>query len=147
MAEGVSGGARTARIARIGLGVLAVSSLPLGVWAVVAPRSFYDHFPGFGRHWVSPDGPYNEHLLRDFGGLNLALGIFTVCAAVWLLRPMVMAAALAWFASSVPHLLYHVLNLDHFDSTDQVGIVAGLVVAPVIAVVLLAVSRSLPART
>ena len=139
-------GSNATRTARIGLGVLAVSSLPLGAWAVIAQRSFYDDFPGFGRHWVSPDGPYNEHLLRDFGGLNLALGVFTVCAAIWLLRPMVVAAALAWLASSVPHLLYHLFNLQHFDSTDQVGIVAGLVLAPVIACVLLVMARSVPAR-
>src|SRR2546427_9548026 len=118
MADGASKATRTARI---GLGLLAVSAFPLGVCSVVAPRSFYDDFPGFGRHWVSPDGPYNEHLLRDFGGLNLALGVFTVCAAIWLLRPMVLAAALAWLASSVPHVLYHLFNLEHFDSTDQVG--------------------------
>jgi hypothetical protein len=140
-------GFRAALTARIGLVLLALSSFPLGVWAVAAPRSFYDDFPGFGRHWVSPDGPYNEHLVRDFGGLNLALAVVSVCAVIWLARPMVIGAALAWLASSVPHLLYHVLNLHHFDSTDQVGIVAGLVVAPVIAVGLLVMSRALPART
>jgi hypothetical protein len=144
MADGAPNATRTARI---GFGLLAVSALPLGVWAVVAPRSFYDDFPGFGRHWVSPDGPYNEHLLRDFGGLNLALVAFTVCAAVWVLRPMVVATALAWLAYAVPHLLYHVLNLHHYDTTDQVGVLAGLVIAPVIACALLVTSRSLPARS
>ncbi len=70
------------RVSRIGLGLLAVTSIPLGVWAVIAPRSYYDDFPGFGRQWISPDGPFNEHLMRDFGALNLAIGVFTVCAAI-----------------------------------------------------------------
>lgn len=134
------------RVSRIGLALLAVSALPLGAWAVIAPRSYYDDFPGFGRQWISPDGPYNEHLMRDFGGLNLALGVFTVCAAVWLLRPMVIAAALAWLVYPLPHVVYHVLNLDHYDAGDQVGILAGLVMAPVVALVLLVAARSLPSR-
>ena len=38
-----------------------------GLWATLSPRSFYDEFPGGGRAWVAADGPYNEHLVRDFG--------------------------------------------------------------------------------
>ena len=134
------------RVSRIGLGLLAVTSIPLGVWAVIAPRSYYDDFPGFGRQWISPDGPFNEHLMRDFGALNLAIGVFTVCAAIWLVRPMVIAAALAWIVWPLPHLTYHLLNLHHYDATDQIGIVGGLVVGPVVAVVLLVASRGLGAR-
>ena len=37
------------------------------------PAAFYDDFPGLGRMWVAPDGPYNQHLVRDVGELNLAL--------------------------------------------------------------------------
>ena len=132
------------RGSRIGLVVLALLALPLGVWAVIAPRSYYDDFPGFGRHWISPDGPFNEHLMRDFGALNLALGVFTLCAAIWLLRPMVIAAALAWIVYPLPHLTYHLLNLHNYDTTDQVGIIGGLVVAPVVGCGLLVASRSLP---
>jgi hypothetical protein len=139
-------GDTAARVARIGLGLLAVTALPIGVWAVIAPRSYYDDFPGFGRTWISPDGPYNEHLMRDFGGLNLALAIFTVCAAVWLLRPMVIAAALAWIVYPLPHVAYHAFNLDHYDTIDQVGILAGLIVAPIVAIVVLVAARSLPSR-
>ena len=139
-------GDTAARVSRIGLAVLAVTALPIGAWAVVAPRSYYDDFPGFGRAWISPDGPYNEHLMRDFGGLNLALGLFTVCAAVWLLRPLVIAAALAWIVYPLPHVAYHALNLDRYETADQIGILAGLVLAPVIAIVLLVAARSLPSR-
>jgi hypothetical protein len=134
------------KVSRVGLGFLAITSIPIGVWAVIAPRSFYDDFPGFGSHWVSPDGPFNEHLVRDFGALNLAIAVFTVCAAIWLSRPMVIGAALAWIVWPLPHLTYHLLNLHHWDTGDQIGIVAGLVGGPIVAVLLLAAARSLPAR-
>ena len=58
---------------RIIVALLAISALVLGFWAAFDPRGFYANFPGGGRHWVSADGPYNEHLVRDFGSLNLGL--------------------------------------------------------------------------
>jgi hypothetical protein len=84
--------------------------------------------------------------MRDFGALNLALGVFTVCAAIWVLRPMVIAAAGAWIVYPLPHVTYHVLNLDHYDTVDQIGILGGLVLGPLVACALLVVSRSLPSR-
>ncbi len=55
------------------LAVIAIGYAGVGAWAALAPRSFYDDFPGGGRHWVAVDGPFNEHLVRDVGTLNLAL--------------------------------------------------------------------------
>ena len=135
--------ARTARIVRVGLVILAVSGAVVGLWAGLAPRSFYDDFPGFGNPWVSPDGPFNEHLLRDFGAMQLGLVVLTVCALVWFTRPLVAATALAWLAASLPHLAYHVFNTDPYESKDQLGIVGGLAVGPVVAVVLLLAARGL----
>lgn len=60
--------------------LLAVSSLVVGVWQMAAPRAFYDGFPDFGQSWVSVDGPYNEHLPRDVGGVNLALAVVALAA-------------------------------------------------------------------
>jgi hypothetical protein len=54
---------------RTGLAVLCVSQAWLAVWALLAPRSFYDDFAGGGRAWVSLLGPYDEHLVRDVGAL------------------------------------------------------------------------------
>ncbi len=64
---------------RLMLWLLAVSALALGVQAEFTPRAFYDDFP-FGRGWVAMDGRYNEHLIRDFGALNLAIFVLTVGA-------------------------------------------------------------------
>jgi hypothetical protein len=70
------------RVVRITRLVLGIGNIPVGVWATFVPRSFYDDFPGFGRHWVQVDGPYNEHLVRDFGAVNLALAVVTITAAI-----------------------------------------------------------------
>lgn len=67
---------------RAGLIYLALSFLPIGIWAQFWPQSFYNDFPGLGRAWVRIDGPFNEHLIRDVGGLNLGLGL----AAIFALR-------------------------------------------------------------
>jgi hypothetical protein len=133
-------------IVRIVLVIWAAVSLQLAGWAILAPRSFYDDYPGFGRHWVSVDGPYNEHFVRDFGALNLALAVVTIAALITLSRPMVIAVAVAWLAWGVPHLVYHLRHLDLYSTTDQVLNVVALAALPVIAVVVLALTLTTPAR-
>jgi len=103
----------------LGLAVLGLVGLQVGVWATLAPRSFYDDFPGGGRAWVAADGPYNEHLVRDFGSLNLALTAVVAVALVSRASVAVRAAALAWLVYSVPHFAYHARHLDVYDTTDQ----------------------------
>jgi hypothetical protein len=125
------------RIVRIGLVVLGFPSLVVGVWAAFFPRSFYDDFPGMGRVWVAPDGPYNEHLVRDVGELNLALVVVTAVAAVTLVPTLVRAVLAGWIVYSVPHLVYHLRNMEPFSTDDQVSIGASLALVPIIAVVLL----------
>jgi len=126
---------------RIGLAYLAVGYALVGFWAAFAPRSFYTDFPGAGRHWISPDGPYNQHLIRDVGELNLALLVVVVAAAVTLSLPLVRAALVATLVNGVLHVVYHAGHVDMFSSGDQVGIIASLVLAPVIALVLLVTVR------
>src|SRR5256885_3835110 len=83
-------------IRRVFLAVLAFVAVEIGLWATFAPRSWYDHFPGGGRHWVAVDGPYNEHLTRDVGALYLALAVVTI-AALFTLAPLVVrVASWAW---------------------------------------------------
>ena len=135
------------RVVRVVLAVWAVASVQLGIWAMFAPRSFFDDYPGFGRHWVRVDGPYNEHLVRDFGALNLALAVVTIAALVTLSRPMVIAVAVAWLAWSVPHLVYHLRHLDVFSTGDKVVNVFLLGSLPVLAVVVLVLTLQRPART
>ena len=104
---------------RILLGILALSSLQLGVWATFWPHQFFRTFPGGGRTWVALNGPYNEHLVRDFGGLNLALGLFLVVAVVTMSVTIVRTASVGYLIFGVPHLVYHLRHLDVFTSTDK----------------------------
>jgi hypothetical protein len=105
----------------VSAGVLTGSAVYVGSWATLAPRSFYDSFPGLDRMWVGVDGPYNEHLVRDVGGLYLALAIAGVLALVWHdPRTMLMLGA-AWTVFSVPHLAHHARHLGEMERVDAVG--------------------------
>lgn len=111
---------------RAGLSFLAVAPLVVGSWALFAPRSFYDGFPSAGRHWVSALGPYNEHLVRDVGAMNLALGVLLTLAAVLLERKLVRATLVVWLVYAVPHFAFHLTMLDAFSPLDNAMNVAGL---------------------
>lgn len=128
---------------RIGLGYLALVSLQIGVWALLAPRSFYDDYPGLGRVWIAVDGPYNEHLVRDVGALNLALATVIVVAAVSLSKPLIVAAAAATLVWGLPHLAYHLVSTEGLAGSDVVASIGGLLVFAVVPVALLATVRGL----
>lgn len=129
------------QVTRIGLIVLGAPGLMVGAWAGLAPHSFYEDFPGLGRVWVAVDGPYNEHLVRDVGWLNLALTLVTFAAAWTLARALVGAALGAWLVYGVPHLTYHLNNLDAYDTGDTIALIASLALAPLIAIVILTMGR------
>jgi hypothetical protein len=116
----------------VALTLLAGTALLVGVWAQFFPRGFYTSFPGVGRQWVAVDGPYNEHLVRDVGGLNLALAVVTIVALVHRTAVLVRTAALAWLVYSVPHLVYHSAHLDLYDDTDVVLMIVSLAIAVVL---------------
>ncbi|HZX55763.1 MAG TPA: hypothetical protein VFE86_13835 [Ilumatobacteraceae bacterium] len=126
---------------RIALGYLALISLEIGLWAQFAPRSFFDHYPGLGRAWVGADGPYNEHLVRDVGGLNLALAAVLIVALVTLSQTTIIAASLASLLFGLPHLIYHIAHSDLLDTSDVVASIGGLALFAVIPVALIVVSR------
>ncbi len=127
---------------RIALGYLAIASAQIGAWALVAPRSFYDGFPGLGRGWVAVDGPYNEHLIRDVGALNLALVVLFVAAAVSLSRPLILTAAGAALVWGVPHLLYHLVNTDGLTGGDIAASIGGLVLFAALPILLIVTARN-----
>ena len=98
---------QTRRWMRAGLVYLTVSSLAVGVWATFSARSFYEDFPGSGRHWVRGDGPYNAHLVSDAGVGFLAVGTVLLLSAVWMDRRLVQAALAATTVHGGLHLLFH----------------------------------------
>ena len=121
-------------------GILTLVAAEVGGWAQLAPRSFWRSFPGLGHHWLPPLGPYNEHAMRDFGGLNLALTVVTLVALVDLGRATAAAAVIAWEIYSLPHLAFHLDHLSAYGSADAAANVAALlatVVLPVAGFVLI----------
>jgi hypothetical protein len=133
------------RWVRIALGYLSLVSIVIGVWAQFAPRSFYDDFPGLGRHWVRGDGPFNEHLVRDVGGLNLALAVVLIAAIVTLSRSMIVTASIASLAYGAPHLTYHIFNTDSISAGDAVVSIGGLALFAALPILLIVVIRT-PSR-
>jgi hypothetical protein len=59
------------RLVRLCLLLLALTPLFVGAGALFFPHTFYGDFPPGSRHWVDRLGPYNEHLMTDFGGALL----------------------------------------------------------------------------
>ncbi|MEO6317681.1 MAG: hypothetical protein ABIP36_02755 [Acidimicrobiales bacterium] len=118
---------------RLALVVLAGASGVVGIWAQAFPRGFYDGFPGMGRVWVAVDGPFNEHLVRDVGGLNLGLAFVAVLALVTGSLLLARAAGGAALIYGVPHLAYHAANLDPYDTGDAVALIVSLSMAAVAA--------------
>ncbi|SNS96306.1 hypothetical protein SAMN04488107_4454 [Geodermatophilus saharensis] len=128
------------------LGWFVLFGLVIGLWQAAFPESFYADFPGMGHHWVSPDGPYNEHLLRDVGLGNLAVATVALVAlltgVVWVAR----AAGLAVVVLDLPHQLYHQLHVSVLPTTaDQVLQSTTLAAVSLAAVALLVLAFRLPA--
>jgi len=122
---------RSAVLTSLALLYLGLTSAVVGVWAQFFPRSFYNRFPGLGA-WIAGDGPYNEHLIRDVGGLNLALAVLALLA--WRAPGWISARAvgLAALVFGVPHLIYHLFHLHTLPThADRVNSVTGLLLAVV----------------
>ncbi|MDR5699658.1 hypothetical protein [Agromyces aerolatus] len=121
---------------RLFLWLLAALGVFVGGWALFAPHAFYESFPFppiFGS-WVSGDGPFNEHLVRDVGSLYLALAAASVVAALMRRADASIAVGVAWLVFSVPHLVYHLGHLDHLAPIDAIGQPISLAVSLVLAI-------------
>ncbi|WP_420151204.1 hypothetical protein [Spirosoma sp.] len=125
--------------------LLVANTLP-GAWALFMPRNFYDSFPGFGRTWVSVDGPFNEHLIRDVGAFFLALATLCLLTLAAPRLITVRATAICLLTFHVPHLLYHLNHLHMLPLIDQVGNVVTLSLS-VLLITLLLFYRPIQARS
>ena len=115
------------------LGVLGAIQLTNGLYALFAPRSFYEDFP-LGRGWVEALPAYNEHLTRDVGSLFIGTAVILFAAAIWLERRLVTISLLSFLAFALPHFIYHSFNLEPYGTGDAIANFVGLaltVVAPI----------------
>jgi hypothetical protein len=136
--------ARSTGWLRAGLLAYCGVTVLIGVWASGWPRGFYDDFPWPGHLWVAALPAYNEHLVRDFGGMNLAMAVVFGVAAATLDRRLAATALVAYLVFAAPHLAFHLQHLEPFGTFDAVTQAVTLVAAAVLAVPLLALARRAP---
>lgn len=93
---------------RIALVALDVPNVVAGLWAVLAPRSWYESFPGFDPRLVAAEPPFNAHLATDAGSGLSASGAVLLVAAWFGDRRSVALATVDFACFTVPHAAYHV---------------------------------------
>lgn len=91
---------RLASLARPVLGGLGLLWLAFGVWAFVAPHSFYGTVATFE--------PYNRHFVHDVGAMQLGLGVGAIAGA--LTTRAVVAGLTGLSGFQVAHVLSHVID-------------------------------------
>ena len=111
---------------RFALIYLTVTIGVVAAWILIAPKGFYDTFPGGGVHWVSALPPYNEHLERDFGAAGLGLAVLAALAAYWMEKRVVQVAAISLAVAGLPHLAYHATTTSHYSTGDNIASLFGL---------------------
>jgi hypothetical protein len=131
---------------RILLGILAILAVFVGLWAAAFPQSFYSSFPGLGLHWVSSDGPFNEHLIRDVGALYLGFAAAAVAAMFSRSAVAGRVVGVGWSLFGLLHISYH---LGHPEGTtfDQVGTVVSLSLDLIVGLLLLLPVRKVTAAS
>ncbi len=120
---------------------LGLPNVVIGLWAVTAPRRWYDNFPSSASPWISPDGPFNEHLVVDAGAGLLLLGVL-LCGAAFLGRTARRLALVAGLFQTIPHVRYHLANpLPESSTVDQLAATGSLVLVVAAMVALLIIDR------
>ncbi|MCI2421849.1 hypothetical protein MOQ72_30880 [Saccharopolyspora sp. K220] len=118
---------------RSGLFFLTFVHTAVGFWTLLFPRSFYEDVPT-----VDAYPPFNEHLFRDYGAMNLAMAVVLGASAVILERILVYVALTSNLVWAVSHLVFHATHLPH---AAAAVLVVALSITAAIPAVLLTFSR------
>ncbi|MEX2294465.1 MAG: hypothetical protein WD691_11810 [Acidimicrobiales bacterium] len=133
---------------RIGLIAIGVPNALAGLWAVIAPQSWFDNFPGWAPRLVAAEPPYNAHLATDAGAGLLASGLVLLVAAWFADRRSTQLAVVTFSAFAIPHTAYHVLNpapgLTSGEDLQNAGLLGFTAVAAI--VLFVAATRSISAE-
>ncbi len=116
----------TARFGSIVLLLAGVFFLAPGIWAFVAPHSFYDQ--------LAPFPPYNRHLLHDIGAFQIGIGVALLLALRWNDARFVAFAGAA--AGATAHLVSHVVDHDLGGKDTDVFVFGAVAVLLVVAAAL-----------
>ncbi|MBE8475611.1 hypothetical protein IQ210_32105 [Streptomyces sp. 3R004] len=125
-------------VRRIVLGLFIAVGL-FHAWGYFAPETWYRTFPGIGRGWLERLGPYNEHLMKDYVSMFMAMTVLTVAAWRYVDSDrFVQTAGLSWLTFNVFHLIYHVQHLDMYSTGEKITMVSVLSLLTLASAVLLA---------
>lgn len=108
--------------------------------ATLVPPAFYNHVP-----WVDLAPPFSEHLRRDYGATNLALGSVTAVAAITMDHVMVRAALATFLMFAAVHLPFHIKHHDHCVASQAVGETTALTDAALLPLALFTLTWRVPA--
>jgi hypothetical protein len=75
-------------------------SLVIGLWAMIAPQSFYDSIAIFP--------PFHQHFLHDVGAFQFGMGLVLLLALRW--SDALTVALVASAITSVLHLASHLID-------------------------------------
>ncbi|MGH3573983.1 MAG: hypothetical protein ACRDUW_19550, partial [Pseudonocardiaceae bacterium] len=83
----------------------------------------------------------SEHLMRDFGAMNLALALVVVVAGVTMERLLVRTVLGALLLFAVPHLIFHATHVEHFSTSAAATELVALTIAAALPAALLILTR------
>lgn len=126
---------------RAGLMGLALLHFTLAGWILLAPRSF------FGLVWVNMNMAYNEHLLLDFGAMNLPLALVLGMAARTMDARMVRTALQGTLLFSALHLVIHIRYLGAMTVGNTALLMTGLASTVALPLTLLVLHRRTSSAT
>jgi hypothetical protein len=132
---------------RAGLLVFFVYQAAFGIWALFYPRGFYDEFPAPGHPWVALLPPFNEHLIRDVGGLSLAFAFIFGASAITMRDSLVRSALIGYEFFAVPHFVFHAFHLHGFPVVDAIGQTVALAIVVVVPLALIGLTFGRSARS
>jgi hypothetical protein len=128
---------------RAGLALLGVLYLAGAVPALLAPRWFFDRFPGLGQRWTAAYPPFNQHLVADLGATFATMAALLLVAA-WLGDRRVAVVVLAGvLVFSTLHLVFHATHHGTLAGVDLVASLVALALGVLVpAALLVAVART-----
>ena len=89
------------RAVAVGAGLI---FLAFGLWAMVAPHSFFDAVARFE--------PYNQHFVQDVGAFQIGLGAVLILSVIDATRGALPVALMGVGIGSAAHLVSHLVGLD-----------------------------------
>ena len=116
----------SARFVTVVLWLAGLFFLAPGIWAFVAPHSFYDQVATFP--------PYNRHLLHDIGAFQIGIGIALLLALRWDDAQFAVLSG-AGVGASV-HVISHIIDRDLGGDSGQTAMFALIAVLLLVAAAL-----------